>query len=57
MPKAMTKVGPKDHGRRMSLEEFELAEVQAGYSMGDHLVRAAMVVVSKGPPAGATAAS
>lgn len=25
------------------------AEVQAGYQMGDHLVRAALVVVSKGP--------
>lgn len=34
-----------------------LWEVQAGYSMGDYLVRAAMVVVSKGPPAGAAAAS
>jgi molecular chaperone GrpE len=30
-----------------------MAEVQAGYSLGDHLIRAAMVVVSKGPPAGA----
>lgn len=27
-----------------------MAEVQAGYSMGDHLIRASMVVVSKGPP-------
>jgi molecular chaperone GrpE len=27
-----------------------LAEVQPGYSIGDHLVRAAMVVVSKGLP-------
>jgi molecular chaperone GrpE len=28
------------------------AEVQAGYSLGDHLMRAALVAVSKGPPAG-----
>jgi molecular chaperone GrpE len=34
-----------------------LAEVQPGYSMGDYLVRAAMVVVSKGPPSGSAAAS
>jgi molecular chaperone GrpE len=34
-----------------------LAEVQSGYSMGDHLIRAAMVVVSKGPPEGSSAAS
>jgi molecular chaperone GrpE len=27
-----------------------LAEVQPGYRMGDHLLRASMVVVSKGPP-------
>lgn len=27
-----------------------MAEVQPGYSLGDYLVRAAMVVVSKGPP-------
>jgi molecular chaperone GrpE len=26
-------------------------EVQPGYMIGDHLLRAAMVVVSKGPPA------
>ena len=30
-----------------------LAEVQAGYSLGDRLIRAAMVVVSKGPPGSA----
>jgi molecular chaperone GrpE len=30
-------------------------EVQAGYSYGDHLVRAALVAVSKGPPAEASA--
>lgn len=29
-----------------------LAEVQPGYMLGDYLIRAAMVVVSKGPPAG-----
>ena len=34
-----------------------LYDVQAGYRLGDHLVRAAMVVVSKGPPAGASAAN
>jgi molecular chaperone GrpE len=34
-----------------------MAEVQPGYLMGDALVRAAMVVVSKGPPAGAESAS
>jgi len=27
------------------------AEIQAGYSFGDHLIRAALVAVSKGPPA------
>jgi molecular chaperone GrpE len=34
-----------------------MAEVQPGYLMGDSLVRAAMVVVSKGPPAGAEPAA
>jgi len=34
-----------------------LAEVQPGYALGDHLLRAAMVVVSKGPPSGSPAAS
>ncbi|MFT3766546.1 MAG: nucleotide exchange factor GrpE [Minicystis sp.] len=34
-----------------------MAEVQPGYSMGDSLVRAALVVVSKGAPSGETAAS
>lgn len=34
-----------------------LAEVQPGYAMGDYLLRAALVVVSKGPPAGEAAAS
>jgi molecular chaperone GrpE len=34
-----------------------LHEVQAGYSIGDQLLRAAMVVVSKGPPSGAPLAS
>jgi len=32
-----------------------LYEVQPGYRMGDHLVRAAMVVVSKGPAGGESA--
>ena len=31
MPKTVIKVGPKDHGRRMSLEEFDHAEGQEGY--------------------------
>jgi molecular chaperone GrpE len=34
-----------------------LYEVQPGYRFGDHLLRAAMVVVSKGPPGGGAAAS
>ncbi len=34
-----------------------LNEVLAGYTIGDHLLRAAMVVVSKGPPATDPAAS
>jgi molecular chaperone GrpE len=34
-----------------------MAEVQPGYAIGDYLVRAALVVVSKGAPAGETAAS
>src|SRR5438477_9088612 len=31
MPKTTTKVGPKDAGRRMSLDEFDTAEGQPGY--------------------------
>jgi Uma2 family endonuclease len=31
MPKAIVKVGPADHGKRMSLEDFDKAEVQDGY--------------------------
>jgi molecular chaperone GrpE len=34
-----------------------LYDVQAGYRMGDHLVRAAMVVVSKGSSASTSAAN
>lgn len=34
-----------------------LYDVQPGYRMGDHLVRAAMVVVSKGSPSGTSAAN
>lgn len=34
-----------------------VAEVQPGYAMGDYLLRAALVVVSKGAPAGEAAAS
>jgi Uma2 family endonuclease len=31
MPKTVIKVGPHDHGRRMSLEDFDHAEGQEGY--------------------------
>jgi Uma2 family endonuclease len=31
MGKTLVKIGPADHGRRMSLEEFENAKVQEGY--------------------------
>ena len=31
MPKAVIKVGPADHGRRMSLEDFDHAEAQEGH--------------------------
>lgn len=31
MTKTAIKIGPKDHGRPMSLEDFEFAEVQEGY--------------------------
>jgi len=31
MPKTAIKIGPLDHGRRMSLADFEHAEVQEGY--------------------------
>jgi Uma2 family endonuclease len=31
MGKTLVKIGPADHGRRMSLEEFEHAKVQEGY--------------------------
>src|SRR5262245_45205261 len=31
MQKTAVKIGPQDHGRRMSLEEFEHAETQEGY--------------------------
>jgi molecular chaperone GrpE len=54
---------PSVHEAIQHLESTEhpagvvLAEVQPGYAMGDHLIRAAMVVVSKGPPAGEPAAS
>ena len=30
MSRTMTRIGPGDHGRRMSLEEFEHAEGQEG---------------------------
>src|SRR5438309_162581 len=31
MLKTAVEIGPHDHGRRMSLDEFDLAEVQPGY--------------------------
>jgi Uma2 family endonuclease len=31
MPKTAIKIGPNDHGRRMSLDDFDLAEAEAGY--------------------------
>lgn len=31
MPKTVVNIGPQDHGRRMSLEEFDLAEAQEGH--------------------------
>jgi Uma2 family endonuclease len=31
MPKTAIKIGPHDHGQRMSLEDFDHAEVQKGY--------------------------
>jgi Uma2 family endonuclease len=31
MAQVVTKIGPADHGRRMSLDEFDKAEVQEGY--------------------------
>ncbi len=31
MPKTAIRIGPKDHGRHMSLEAFDLAEGQEGY--------------------------
>jgi hypothetical protein len=31
MPKTAIKIGPQDHGRRMSLADFDHAEVQEGY--------------------------
>ena len=48
---------PSVHEAIQHLESAEhpagvvLMEVQPGYMIGDHLLRAAMVVVSKGPPA------
>src|SRR5437868_3236255 len=31
MPKTIVKVGPADHGKRMSLEDFDKAEAQEGH--------------------------
>jgi molecular chaperone GrpE len=52
---------PFDPNRHEAIQHLEskdypagvvMAEVQPGYTMGDTLVRAAMVVVSRGAPAG-----
>ena len=43
MQKVVTVVGPKDHGRRMSLEEFEQADAREGYLY--ELDRGAVIVV------------
>ncbi|MFS8070553.1 MAG: nucleotide exchange factor GrpE, partial [Byssovorax sp.] len=58
--KRVTTVGqPFDPARHEAIQHLEskdhpagtvVAEVQAGYSIGDYLVRPAMVVVSKGAP-------
>jgi molecular chaperone GrpE len=54
---------PTHHEAIQHLESAEhpagvvMAEVQPGYLMGDNLIRAAMVVVSKGPPASPETAS
>ena len=54
---------PSRHEAIQQLESAEhpagvvMAEVQPGYLMGDTLVRAAMVVVSKGPPGGGESAA
>ena len=54
---------PFDPSRHEAIQQIEskehpagviVAEVQPGYTMGDTLIRAAMVVVSKGAPAEAT---
>jgi molecular chaperone GrpE len=65
--KRVASVGlPFDPTRHEAIQHLEsaahpagvvMAEVQPGYLMGDSLVRAAMVVVSKGPPAGAEPAA
>ena len=52
---------PTKHEAIQNLESAEhpagvvLVEVQPGYAIGDSLVRAALVVVSKGPPTGESA--
>lgn len=54
---------PSVHEAIQHLESAEhpagviLAEVQPGYTIGDHLLRAALVVVSKGAPEGAQSQS
>ncbi len=65
--KRVASVGqPFDPSRHEAIQHLEsadhpagviVAEVQPGYLMGDNLIRAAMVVVSKGPPGGAEPAA
>jgi molecular chaperone GrpE len=65
--KRVASVGlPFDPTRHEAIQHLEsaahpagvvMAEVQPGYLMGESLVRAAMVVVSKGPPAGTEGAA
>jgi Uma2 family endonuclease len=46
MGKTLVKIGPADHGRRMSLEEFEHAEAQEGYL---YELSRGIITVSDGP--------
>jgi molecular chaperone GrpE len=62
IPAVGTPFDPSVHEAIQQIESTEhpagvvMAEVQPGYMLGDHLIRAAMVVVSKGPPASASPA-
>jgi molecular chaperone GrpE len=60
IPTIGTPFDPSIHEAIQQIESTEqpagvvIAEVQPGYQLGDYLIRAAMVVVSKGPPGEAT---